>query len=225
MPAVLRGLRLRVRIPHRPGFRRCTGGEDRRWRGRGHETDHRQGSLLVEIAGPVTARSREAGPQDRGPIPSPEMLGVEDDQRHMHGPAGPIDVAFSGPVARQADIACAESLDDAVAAAFELELAGEEDRQVVDDLRMPVYEAVLPAHEAEADWRAGDAPLVRRRREQLRIGGKIRPIILALIQMLDVRLVAAPRSEGAGALRLGIRAGPIRRDTQLDEPAIAAGSR
>src|SRR5260370_20423989 len=118
---------------------------------------------------------------------SPQILRLDDDQRHMRGAARPIDMTFSGPVTCQADIACMENLDGAgTAAAFELELAGQEDRQVVDDLRMPVDESILPAHEAEAGRDAGRAPLIRRSREQLRKFGKIRTVILALIQVLVV---------------------------------------
>src|SRR5258708_40369213 len=105
---------------------------------------------------------------------------------------------YSSPVSCQADIARMEDLDGAAtAAAFELQLAGQEDRQVIDDLRMPVDESIFPAHEAEAGRDAGRAPLIRRSRKQLRILGKIRAVILALIQVLDVGLVAAPRWQGA----------------------------
>src|SRR5882762_6877215 len=142
---------------------------------------------------------------------SPQILRLDDDQRHMRGAARPIDMTHSGPVTCQADIACMEDLDGAATAAA-LELARQEDRQVVDDLRMPVDESILPAHEAEAGRGAGRAPLIRWSREQLRKFGKICAVILALIQVLDVGLVSAPRCQGARNLEFGIGAGPIRRN-------------
>src|SRR5882724_11603961 len=115
------------------------------------------------------------------------MLCLDDDQCNMRDAACPIDMTFSGPVLRQANIACMKDLDGAApTSAFELELAGQEDRQVIDDPRMPVEEAVFPAHEAEAGCGPGCAPLIRGSRKQLREFGKVRAIILALVQALDV---------------------------------------
>src|SRR5882724_12617690 len=124
------------------------------------------------------------------------MLCLDDDQCNMRDAACPIDMTFSGPVLRQADIAGMKDLDGAApTSAFQLELAGQENRQVIDDLRMPVEEAVLPAHEAEAGCGAGRAPLIHRSRKQLRKFGKIGAIILALVQALDVGLACPSRRQ------------------------------
>src|SRR5882724_4569111 len=124
------------------------------------------------------------------------MLCLDDDQCNMRDAACPIDMTFSGPVLRQANIACMKDLDGAApTAAFQLELAGQEDRQVIDDLRMPVEEAVLPAHEAQAGCGARRAPLILRSRKKLREFGKVRTIILALVQALDVGLACLSRRQ------------------------------
>ena len=96
------------------------------------------------------------------------MIVGEDQQEGVHLAARPIDMADSGPVFRHADIAGAETLAGIVAADFDLQLAGQYHAETVDDLRMPVEEAVFPAHEAKAGGGGMRLPFIQRRRKQLR---------------------------------------------------------
>ena len=64
----------------------------------------------------------------------------------MRNAAAPDNMTYSSPVLSQANIAGVENIQDAIAAGFQLQLAGQEDSKVVDDLRMPIDATIFPAH-------------------------------------------------------------------------------
>ena len=65
----------------------------------------------------------------------------------MRNAAAPDNMTYSSPVLSQANIAGVENIHDAIAAGFQLQLAGQEDGKVVDDLRMPIDATIFPTHE------------------------------------------------------------------------------
>jgi hypothetical protein len=77
----------------------------------------------------------------------PQILCVHDHQCNMRNAAAPDDMTYTGPVRSQANIAGVEDIHEVIAAGFHLQLTGQEEGEVIDDLRMPIDEPILPAHE------------------------------------------------------------------------------
>ena len=64
----------------------------------------------------------------------------------MRNAAAPDDMTYTSPILSQANIAGVEGIHEAIAAGFHLQLAGQEEGKVIDDLRMPIDEPIFPTH-------------------------------------------------------------------------------
>ena len=64
----------------------------------------------------------------------PQILCVHDDHCNMRNAAAPDDMTYTGPVRSQANIAGVEGIHEMIAAGFHLQLTGQEEGEVIDDL-------------------------------------------------------------------------------------------
>ena len=76
----------------------------------------------------------------------PQILCIHDNQGNMRNAAAPYNMTYSSPVLSQANITGVENTHDAIAAGFQLHLAGQEDGKVVDNLRVPIDATIFPTH-------------------------------------------------------------------------------
>jgi hypothetical protein len=76
----------------------------------------------------------------------PQILCVHDDHCNMRNAAAPNDMTYTSPILSQANIAGVEDIHEAIAAGFHLQLAGQEEGKVINNLRMPIDEPIVPTH-------------------------------------------------------------------------------
>jgi hypothetical protein len=95
----------------------------------------------------------------------PQLLCVHHDQRDVRDPAATIDMADASSILRQTNVASVEDIRHPITTGFEFQFAGKEDCEIVDNLGMPIDEAVLPTHKPQTGDRTGGAPFVRRSRK------------------------------------------------------------
>src|ERR1700758_3305302 len=95
----------------------------------------------------------------------PEMLRLDDKIGRMHRSADAVAMSFAGSILREADVAGAKDLLLA-AAHLDLQFAGGDEPELIDDARMEIHLAVFPAQHPEARNLSRRAPLIGGLRKQ-----------------------------------------------------------
>src|SRR6267378_6513519 len=151
----------------------------------------------------------------------PEMLSLNDYIGRMHRSADAVEMSFAGSILREADVAGAKDLLLA-AAHLDLQFAGGDKPDLIDDARMEIHLAVFPAQHPEARDLSRRAPLIGGVRKQFLELGEISLVVRAFIDSLDVGRRSLTRVDGAGALQFGLGARPIGRNIDLQQAALVA---
>src|ERR1700730_8751718 len=146
------------------------------------------------------------------------MLSLDDYIGRMHRSADAVAMSFAGSILREADVAGAKDLLLA-AAHLDLQFAGGDEPDLIDDARMEIHLAVFPAQHPEARNLSRRAPLIGGVRKQFPELGEIGLVVRAFIDSLDVGRRSLTRVDGAGALQFGLEAWPIRRNIDLQQAA------
>ena len=76
----------------------------------------------------------------------PQIPCVHDDQCNVRNAAAPDNMTYTSPILSQANTAGVEDIHEAIAAGFHLQLAGQEEGKVINNLRMPIDEPIFPTH-------------------------------------------------------------------------------
>src|ERR1700730_3141305 len=153
----------------------------------------------------------------------PEIFRLDDEVSHEHRTADTVEMPLAGSIFCQADVASAKNFFGATGAAhLDLQLAGRDDSDLIDDTRMKIHPPVFPAQHTETRDPSRRAPLVACVRKQFGELGNVGPVVLARIDPLDVGRRLLARVDRARRLNLGLGSRPIGRHADLQEPTLVA---